>query len=80
MVAAIVFALVYLALYPGLGNLAGFLGWTQEDQHAEEVADRLAVLPELGGRARAELDVPELGGKSLVCATTKFSFSGTASS
>ncbi len=34
----IVFAIVYLALYPGLGNLAGFLGWTQEDQHAEEVA------------------------------------------
>lgn len=33
----IVFALVYLALYPGLGNLAGVLGWTQEKQHAEEL-------------------------------------------
>mgnify|MGYP001821106668 CR=1 FL=1 len=34
----IIFALVYLALYPGLGNLAGVLGWTQEEQHAEELA------------------------------------------
>ncbi len=34
----IVFALVYLALYPGLGNLAGFMGWTQEEQHTEELA------------------------------------------
>ena len=34
----IVFALVYLALYPGLGNFAGFLGWTQIGQYDAEMA------------------------------------------
>jgi cytochrome c oxidase cbb3-type subunit 3 len=34
----IVFALVYLALYPGLGNVKGVLGWTQLSQYNEEVA------------------------------------------
>lgn len=33
----IVFALVYLALYPGLGNFAGFLGWSQENQYEQEM-------------------------------------------
>jgi len=33
----IVFALVYLALYPGLGNLAGYLGWTQDQRYDEEL-------------------------------------------
>ena len=34
----IVFALIYLAFYPGLGNFAGKLGWTQENQYEAEVA------------------------------------------
>lgn len=34
----IVFALVYLAFFPGLGNFAGVLGWTQERQYQEEMA------------------------------------------
>lgn len=34
----IIFALVYLALFPGLGNFAGMLGWTQESQYESEVA------------------------------------------
>ena len=33
----IVFALVYLALYPGLGTFAGKLGWTQAGQYQAEV-------------------------------------------
>lgn len=37
--ATIIFAFVYLALYPGLGNFAGVLGWTQQGQHAEQVAE-----------------------------------------
>ncbi|WP_346796205.1 cytochrome-c oxidase, cbb3-type subunit III [Halomonas sp. Bachu 37] len=37
-VATIVFSLGYLVLYPGLGNFAGVLGWTQEGQWEEEVA------------------------------------------
>lgn len=38
-VATVVFALGYLMLYPGLGNFAGVLGWTQEGQWEEEVAE-----------------------------------------
>jgi cytochrome c oxidase cbb3-type subunit 3 len=34
----IIFALVYLALFPGLGTVAGVLGWTQEKQYQQEVA------------------------------------------
>lgn len=34
----IVFALVYLAFFPGLGNFAGKLGWTQESQYRSEMA------------------------------------------
>ncbi len=37
-VITVVFALVYLALYPGLGNFKGMLGWTSGGQHASEVA------------------------------------------
>ena len=33
----VVFALVYLALYPGLGNFKGMLGWTSVGQHKVEV-------------------------------------------
>lgn len=36
-VITIVFALVYLAMYPGLGNFAGKLGWTQADQYKAEM-------------------------------------------
>lgn len=34
----VVFALVYLALYPGLGTFKGVLGWTSAGQHKAEVA------------------------------------------
>ncbi len=37
-VITVVFALVYLALYPGLGNFKGVLGWTSGGQHKDEVA------------------------------------------
>ncbi|MGE5469989.1 MAG: cytochrome-c oxidase, cbb3-type subunit III [Bacteroidota bacterium] len=36
-VITVVFALVYLALYPGLGNFKGVLGWTSGGQHKAEV-------------------------------------------
>jgi len=35
--ATIIFAFVYLALYPGLGNYKGLLGWTQEGQWETEM-------------------------------------------
>ena len=34
----LVFGLCYLALYPGLGNWGGFLGWTQQKQWEAEIA------------------------------------------
>lgn len=36
-VITIVFSLIYLALYPGLGTYAGKLGWTSTGQHQAEV-------------------------------------------
>lgn len=33
----LVFTLVYLMLYPGLGSVTGSLNWSQEGQHADEV-------------------------------------------
>lgn len=36
-VITVVFALVYLALYPGLGNFKGVLGWSSAGQHKAEV-------------------------------------------
>jgi cytochrome c oxidase cbb3-type subunit III len=39
----LVFSVGYLVLYPGLGKFEGVLGWTQEGQHAEEVAQAKAV-------------------------------------
>jgi len=35
----IVFGLVYLVLYPGLGNLPGIRGWTSASQYATEAAE-----------------------------------------
>ena len=35
----IIFSLIYLVLYPGLGNFAGVKGWTQTGEHAKDVAD-----------------------------------------
>ena len=34
----IVFSLVYLVLYPGLGSYAGWLGWSSTGQHAAEMS------------------------------------------
>ena len=34
----LVFGIGYLALYPGLGNFAGMLGWTQKGQYDGEIA------------------------------------------
>ncbi len=40
----VVFALVYLALYPGLGTYKGMLGWTSAGQHKAEVAKADAAM------------------------------------
>jgi cytochrome c oxidase cbb3-type subunit 3 len=61
----VVFGLLYLALYPGLGTLKGITGWTQAGQWEQEnaaaearVADYLApfdsmTIPELAANAQA---------------------------
>jgi len=35
---SIIFTVIYLALYPGLGNFQGLLGWSQNGQYEEQVA------------------------------------------
>ena len=64
-VLTIVFAAVYLALYPGLGSVPGRLDWTSATQHADEQAKAraeaaplfaafsAAAIPELVGDPRA---------------------------
>ena len=47
-----VFALAYLALYPGLGNVAGKLGWTSQKEVADHVAATNAKLDKLFARFR----------------------------
>lgn len=37
-VLTIVWGIGYLIMYPGMGNFQGLLGWTQLEQHADEVA------------------------------------------
>ena len=67
----IVFALVYLALYPGLGNFSGFLGWTQIGQYDEAMASAavaqepvFARFREMDGNAlMADAEAREIGGR-----------------
>ncbi len=46
-VITVVFALVYLALYPGLGSYKGALGWTAVGQHKAEVEKMEATVKPL---------------------------------
>lgn len=46
----IVFSLVYLVLFPGLGNFAGTLGWTQEGRYEEQMAAAEAAQAEIFAR------------------------------
>jgi cytochrome c oxidase cbb3-type subunit 3 len=46
-VITVIFAFVYLALYPGLGNFKGMLGWTAVGQHKAEVAKADATVKPL---------------------------------
>lgn len=43
----IIFALIYLVLYPGLGNFKGILDWTQLQQYDEQVAQAQAMQSDL---------------------------------
>ena len=56
----VVFALVYLAIYPGLGIYAGTQGWTSEGEHAKDVAAADASIKPLFAKF-AQVPLPELG-------------------
>jgi cytochrome c oxidase cbb3-type subunit 3 len=67
----IVFALLYLAAFPGLGNFSGFLGWTQVGQYATEIASATAAQESVFMRFRgmdgpvlmADQEAMEIGGR-----------------
>lgn len=48
----IIFALLYLALYPGLGNVPGVLGWTQIGRYQSEVSQAEATQDVIFARFR----------------------------
>ena len=53
----IVFAIVYLLLYPGLGNFAGVLGWSSAGQYKDETAKAEAQFGPIFAKY-AGLDIP----------------------
>lgn len=57
---SVIFSLIYLALYPGLGSFRGALGWSQAGQHAGEVA-RATVAQQDRYARYAALSLPALG-------------------
>jgi cytochrome c oxidase cbb3-type subunit 3 len=67
----IVFALVYLALFPGLGNFGGLKGWTQEGQYKAEVASAIEAQEAVFARFRdmeptalmGDSEAMEIGGR-----------------
>jgi cytochrome c oxidase cbb3-type subunit 3 len=60
-VITVVFAFVYLALYPGLGNFKGMLGWTSGGQHKAEVDKMDAVVKPMFDKYLA-MDVKAVAG------------------
>ena len=60
-VITVIFAFVYLALYPGLGNFKGMLGWTAVGQHKAEVAKVDATVKPLFDKYLA-MDVKAVAG------------------
>ena len=56
----IVFSIGYLILYPGLGRYSGVLGWSQEEQYEQEMAQARAAFEERFGYFD-ELSLAELG-------------------
>lgn len=57
----IIFAFAYLALYPGLGNFKGLLGWTSGGQHKIEVDKMDATVKPLFDKYMA-MDVKAVAG------------------
>jgi cytochrome c oxidase cbb3-type subunit 3 len=64
----IVFALIYLAVYPGLGNFTGLKGWSQASQYEQERAAVEARAAQLLAPF-ATMTVPELASNAQAMAT-----------
>jgi cytochrome c oxidase cbb3-type subunit 3 len=64
----IVFSLIYLVLFPGLGNFPGFLGWTQEQRYQEELAAANTAEQEVYARY-ADMSPDELMGDAQAMGT-----------
>jgi cytochrome c oxidase cbb3-type subunit 3 len=60
-VLTVIFALVYLVLYPGLGDFKGVLGWSQQGAHKIEVAKMDATVKPLFDKYLA-MDVKAVAG------------------
>ena len=57
----VVFSIIYLVLYPGLGNFQGVLGWSQTGQYQEEVARMDERQREFFARFD-DMSIPEMAG------------------
>ncbi len=69
----IIFAFLYLFLYPGLGNNAGYLGWTSAKQLEKEIADTDAkIKPMFEGYLQT--DIKELAKNAKAMETGKHLF------
>jgi cytochrome c oxidase cbb3-type subunit 3 len=58
-VGTVIFSIGYLVLYPGLGNFEGVLGWSQEGQWEEEVAQAEERFAPIFAQYQ-EVPIPEL--------------------
>lgn len=59
----IIFGLIYLVLYPGLGSFDGVLGWSQYKEYEEQVAEARAEYAPLYEKYAA-MPIPELAGNA----------------
>jgi cytochrome c oxidase cbb3-type subunit 3 len=67
----IIFALIYLLLFPGLGNFRGYLGWTQLSRYDAEIASATSAQEPIfarfremdGGALIADHEALEIGGR-----------------
>ena len=64
----IIFALVYLVLFPGLGNFKGLLGWSQVSEYRSEMQQAKEKYAPLYDKY-AQIAIPELAGNHDAMAT-----------
>jgi cytochrome c oxidase cbb3-type subunit 3 len=72
----LIFSLVYLVLYPGLGNVKGILGWSQDGQYDEQMAAAVEAQEAIFARYK-ELDNAALIADSEANATGRRLFSNS---